>query len=381
MTLNLKPSLDSTAPKGPTSITIQGTDLEDALQYGPSPGLVGLRGWLSGLQETVHKRPIGDSWGITMGTGSQDLMVKAFGAVLNRGDPILLEAPLYAGVLPSLKNLEAELIEVDVDDQGLSAKNLERVLASWPTDKRRPKAVYSNPTGCNPSGCSASRERKLEVLEVCRKYNLLMIEETDYLSSPLQPSYFELETEVFPHGGHVIRFDSVSKLFSAGMRLGFATGPKALINAIDVAHAANNLHTSSISQAVALALMQHWGIKGFLAHSTAVAHFYAERREKFEALAHKHLDGLATWVSPKAGMFLWIDMSPSGIDDSMELISKEALAKGVLAVPGFVFYPLKRKSAHVRVSFSLVDLDSEAELGFQRLAEAIRDKRRQMGFE
>ena len=70
------------------------------------------------------------------------------------------------------------------------------------------------------------------------------------------PSYFELETEVFPNGGHVIRFDSASKVLSGGMRLGFATGPKALCHAIDVAHSANNLHTSGIAQGVALALMK-----------------------------------------------------------------------------------------------------------------------------
>lgn len=77
------------------------------------------------------------------------------------------------------------------------------------------------------------------------------------------------------------------------------------------------------------------GVDGFLAHSRAVAKFYADRRAKFEAAAHKHLDGLATWVSPVAGMFLWIDLSPSGITDTFDLIRKEALAKGVLAVPGY----------------------------------------------
>lgn len=66
-----------------------------------------------------------------------------------------------------------------------------------------------------------------------------------------------------------------------------------------------------------------------------MADFYAERRETFEGLAHKYLDGLARWVSPSAGMFLWMDLSPAGVEDSADLIKKEALAKGVLAVPGF----------------------------------------------
>jgi tryptophan aminotransferase len=122
-------------------------------------------------------------------------------------------------------------------------------------------------------------------------------------------------------------------------------------------------------------------IEGFLAHSNAVAEFYKQRRDIFEAAARKHLDGLAKWVSPVAGMFLWIDMSPAGITDSWSLIRNEALAKGVLAVPGSAFYPSGRASPHVRVSFSILDLEEEAPEGFRRLAVAIRDKRKELGLE
>ena len=156
-----------------------------------------------------------------------------------------------------------------------------------------------------------------------------------FLTTPLIPSYFELEPLVTPTPSRVIRFDSFSKLFSGGMRLGYATGPTALVAALDVITSGTNLHTSGISQIVAYKLLQHWGVDGFMSHSRAVASFYAERREWFEQLAHKHLDGLASWVSPVAGMFLWIDVQESGILDTQKLIMEEALAKGVLAVPGF----------------------------------------------
>lgn len=43
------------------------------------------------------------------------------------------------------------------------------------------------------------------------------------------------------------------------------------------------------------------------------------------------------------------------------------------------FYPSGRTSSHVRTSFSLVDLEVDADLGFQRLAEAIQDKRKMLG--
>lgn len=45
------------------------------------------------------------------------------------------------------------------------------------------------------------------------------------------------------------------------------------------------------------------------------------------------------------------------------------------------FYPNPRISSHVRTSFSLVDLENDADLGFQKLAEAIREKRAELGLE
>jgi DNA-binding transcriptional MocR family regulator len=71
-------------------------------------------------------------------------------------------------------------------------------------------------------------------------------------------------------------------------------------------------------------------------------------------------------------MFLWIDCSP--IDDTKDLVQKEALTLGVLAVPGFAFLPNHGKSSFLRVSFSIVDMENKAEEGFVLLAQAIRQR-------
>lgn len=71
-------------------------------------------------------------------------------------------------------------------------------------------------------------------------------------------------------------------------------------------------------------------------------------------------------------MFLWIDCSP--IDDTADLVQKEALTLGVLAVPGFAFLPNHGKSSFLRVSFSIVDIENKADLGMKLLAQAIRQR-------
>lgn len=94
---------------------------------------------------------------------------------------------MYSGVLPTLRLLKAEMVEVDVDEEGLSATRLEEILANWPKDKKRPRVIYSTPVGCNPSGCSSSAQRKLDVLKVMKKYDLLMMEDDPYCESSWRP--------------------------------------------------------------------------------------------------------------------------------------------------------------------------------------------------
>lgn len=52
--------------------------------------------------------------------------------------------------------------------------------------------------------------------------------------------------------------------------------------------------------------LSRWGIEGFLAHCKGVAATYRARRDAFERVARKHLDGLGEWTTPVAGMFLYI---------------------------------------------------------------------------
>ena len=104
---------------------------------------------------------------------------------------------------------------------------------------------------------------------------------------------------------------------------------------------ANSVSGSVLVQVVLRAWLISGGIEGMLRHAQETADFYAHRRQQLEALCHQYLDGLASWVSPVSGMFLWIDLSPAGIDDSYDLIRNEALAKGVLCVPGLAYVALR----------------------------------------
>ncbi|KAG8686527.1 hypothetical protein FRC08_012467, partial [Ceratobasidium sp. 394] len=100
---------DSNAP-GQLHITIPPAQLAAALQYGPTTGLPDLISWVYTLQAAQHGRYKGEGWRVSIGTGSQDLLHKSFSAFVNPGEPVLIEAPAYAGVVPMLKSTRCELV-------------------------------------------------------------------------------------------------------------------------------------------------------------------------------------------------------------------------------------------------------------------------------
>ena len=162
------------------------------------------------------------------------------------------------------------------------------------------------------------------------------------------------------------------------MRIGFMTAPTPLTDVVDLNTANTNLQPNSTTQALVLALLRHWGHDNFLAHTRRVAGFYDQQRANFEAAAHKHLDGLATWVSPDCGMFLFIKLllkSDDGSDgDSYEVIRNKAVEKGFLALPGVAFMPSASKSPYVRVSYSLSTAE-QADEAFRRLRSVLLEAR------
>ncbi|EIW57619.1 PLP-dependent transferase [Trametes versicolor FP-101664 SS1] len=374
-----------TDPQKELTTDITGAALAEGLQYGPTAGLPSMIEWIYGLQEREHGRKKGEGWRVSVGAGSQDVLHKAIFALVNPGDAVLVESPVYAGILPTFESLNCEFVAVPTDSQGINAASLRSTLEAWPASKPKPKVLYTVPYGGNPTGMTASKERRQEVLALAREHNFLILEDDPYYylyfgSTPRPPSYFSLELEQ-PEVGRVIRFDSLSKILSSGIRIGFMCGPDALMTVVDMHTAVANLQTSSLTQAITHALLESWGYDNFKVHTLAVSEFYKGKRDVFERFMKQYLDGLAEWDTPEAGMFFWFKLllnapgnESAEEQDSESLIRTKALEKGVLALPGTVFLPNGEKTAYVRAAFSLLD-EADVEEAIKRLREAVLEAR------
>ena len=165
----------------------------------------------------------------------------------------------------------------------------------------------------------------------------------------------------------MLRFDSLSKIVSAGMRLGILTASPAVLQKVATITGNTNLQAASTSQVLALALLRRWGHEGFLAHAARVAAFYHAKRDVFVAAADRHLAGKATWQVPSAGMFLWMTLQLPAGQDSFEVVSSSAVAAGIIAVPGVAFMPGGAKTCELRASFSLIT-EEDANEACRRIA-------------
>lgn len=406
---SISASLHPVGAEAPVQLTVDGARLEEALRYSMCAGLDSLLAAYARIITHAHGRTIDDGspagdFALSCGNGSQDLLAKSFHVLLDPGDTVLAEVPLYTGVLPTLFAHKANVVGVGMDEQGLSAAALEHKLTTWHSDPSTahlpfPKILYTVPSGSNPAGTTASAERKRAVLALVRRFGILLFEDDPYYyttfdglggdpaTRPRVPSYFALERESGEYG-YVLRFESLSKIISAGLRLGFMYGPRTVVRAADVVTSTTNLHPSGVAQALTAALFEHWGIDGFFQHVDRVARMYKERSEMFASFAEKHLGGaqpVAQWTCPVAGMFFWLklhlprtDAAPEG--DSFDLMLNKAVSHNVLLVPGSGFFPDGARVPYARASFSLIE-PADADEGLRRLRAVIEDAWRSAGFD
>eukprot|EP00698_Gefionella_okellyi_P023302 TRINITY_DN7923_c0_g1_i1.p1 TRINITY_DN7923_c0_g1~~TRINITY_DN7923_c0_g1_i1.p1 ORF type:complete len:432 (+),score=71.44 TRINITY_DN7923_c0_g1_i1:1713-3008(+) len=350
-----------------TTIDIAGEELASALQYTNTEGYPPLMPFLQALEARTHAPPklaVGRS--ILVTNGSQEGQAKAFDLLIQRNDHVLVENPTYSGALAALQPITDNLVGIATDQSGMIPDALEQTLKR--ASPRQFKVLYLIPTGQNPSGATMSTERRHRVYDIARRYNLIIMEDDPYWNlryddTPI-PSFLSLDVD-----GRVLRFDSLSKVLSSGMRLGWCSGPAPLLERMTLHQQTSSLHASALSQAVVSALLNKWGQDGWDKHVASIRKFYGERRDLFMSFAKKHLTGLAEWHAPSAGFFVWFKLLCT--QDAQALIQKDAVAAKVLMVPGQAFEPNNKPSPYVRAAFSVASPADQDE-ALRRLAALLK---------
>jgi DNA-binding transcriptional MocR family regulator len=308
-----------------------------ALQYGGGQGDEALRERLVTLMslEGVEADPND----VVVTTGAQqalDLLGKIF---LDPGDGVAVEAPAYVGALSAFSAYEPRFVTVELDDEGMVVDQLEEALVRG----ARPTFVYTVPNFGNPAGVTMSLRRREQLIALCREASIPIIEDNPYGllrfdGEPL-PCLVSMDPE------NVIYLGTVSKVFSPGVRVGWALGPQSVVQRLVLAKEAADLCGPSFTMLVTERYLADDRWRSTL--ETLVETYRSRRDAMLEALDRDFPPG-STWTHPAGGFYVWATL-PDYVDATAMLAA--AVERRVAYVPGTAFYPDGRGRDRMRLAF------------------------------
>jgi 2-aminoadipate transaminase len=342
------------------------------LQYGPTRGYRPLLDVISGIMaQRGVKTPVER---LLVTTGSQQGLDLVARVLLDPGDVVLVELPSYTGAISAFRNVQARMVGVRQEDDGIDLGALDETLDRLQQEGQRVRFLYVVPNFQNPTGLLIGLEKRRRLLEWAERRNLLIVED-----DPYRDLYFEdsaTEADVRPikaddAGGRVIYLSSFSKTLAAGFRVAWIDAPAPLAAKLEMAKQASDLLTGSFDQRIVYEACR----RGVLDRQLPLLRtHYQQKRDVMVAALKKELGSRVTWPDPRGGFFLWATL-PEGIDG--DAMVPRAVEHGVIYVSGDAFFvdaQAARQGANIiRLSFS-APTPPRIEEGVKRLAATIRDE-------
>src|SRR4051812_4774016 len=149
-----------------------------ALQYGPTEGLDALKDCIIEVMAAEAMDVERDDLLVT--TGGQQVIDLVCRALIDPGDVILAEGPTYPGAVPVFCSYQADVVQIEMDDDGMRIDRLEAELDRLDDEGRTPKFIYTVPSFQNPAGVTLSLERRRALVRLAEQRELLVLEDNPY---------------------------------------------------------------------------------------------------------------------------------------------------------------------------------------------------------
>ena len=300
----------------------------EALQYGSGQGHPLLREQICEVMALEGIRANADDVIVT--TGSQqalDLISRIF---IDPGDVVLVEAPSYVGALGTFAQYQASVVHVETDNDGMVPAALAEAIKSVRATGRKIKFLYLIPNYQNPTGVMLSAIRRTEILEICAKEEIFIVEDNPYgllgFDGPSPNSMRAQDSE------NVIYLGSFSKTIASGLRVGWALVPQSIKDKIVIASESSILCPSNFTQLTISSYLKNQPWRDQIA---SFVDLYRVRRDAMLESLDAHFPKEATWTRPGGGFYVWITLPPE--IDTKAMVPKAIVAK-VAYVPGIAFY-------------------------------------------
>jgi 2-aminoadipate transaminase len=345
-----------------------------ALQYGPTEGMAAAVDCI--VEVMAEEGTSVDPANTIVTTGGQQVIDLVCKALIDPGDVIVAEAPTYPGAVPTFGAYQADVVQIEMDSDGMPIDELETVLDRLAREGRRPKFIYTIPNFQNPGGVTMSLPRRRRLVEVARERELLVLEDNPYgllryEGEPL-PTLYSLDASLGGGAGGdgvssdlVIYLGTFSKILSPGLRLGWAIAPHAVLEKLNLGKQGADLCSSPMTQLFVSAYFAErttGGRPAWIEYVERLRELYRRRRDVMLEALEEHFGGRASWTRPQGGLFVWATLD--GVDTT-DLMGR---SKGVAFVPGRSAYMDGRSGSNsMRLNFAGVP-DEDIREGIRRIS-------------
>ncbi len=334
----------------------------EALNYGPNLGYTSLREWIAARMGTIEnvQAAIDD---IIVTSGGLEAINLIAGALLNPGDRVLVAAPTYLAAIHTFQSHRARILSIPCDQGGISAEGLEARLEDLDKQGTRPAFLYVIPTFQNPSGLTLSLERRKRMIDICRRFEVPILEDHAYAELRYEGDRIPTLKELAPES--VIFVHTFSKIFGPGVRLGWVVADPSVINTLCLFKMGGDQCSNSLTQR----LVFEAGKRGLvdLQVSRAIP-LYRRKRDLLLRELERRLQGRVSWTRPEGGFYCWVRLPPGS--DGGKLLETAIQQYNVAFVAGSPFFVNHQGQENLRLSFSFINEGLIPE-GVRRLAKIL----------
>ncbi|EKF18462.1 PLP-dependent aminotransferase family protein [Nitratireductor pacificus] len=317
--------------------------------YGTPLGLPALRALLArrmaghGIEAAPGQIMLTES-----GTQAIDLVCRF---LLNPGDTVLVDDPCYFNFHALLRAHQVKIVGIPYTAAGPDVAGFAGAVA-----EHAPRLYVTNSALHNPTGATLSPVTAHRLLTLADQAGMTIVEDDIFADFEAGPAP---RLAAFDGLSRVVYIGSFSKSLSASVRCGYIAAPADWIEGLVDLRIATAFGGPALSAELVLTLLQDGSYRK---HMDTVRSRLARAME--ETLAQLRRIGIAPWIEPQAGMFVWCRL-PDGMDAAD--LARRMLAEKIVLAPGNAFSHARQAGGFLRFNVA----QCEDERIFAALARAL----------
>lgn len=195
------------------------------LTYTKSTGLIELKESVATYLKVCRNMKV-DPHNIVIVSGSLQSLFLIANTIINPGDGVILENPVFPNVHSVFKSSRASIYPLEIDNEGIAIHSF-NTNSSTP-----PKLLHVTPSNHYPLGVKMSLKRRKATLDWASSHHAIVIE-NDYENEIANveeslPTLYSLDTE-----DRTIYIGTFNRLLHPSIRLGYMVVPRYLIHVVE----------------------------------------------------------------------------------------------------------------------------------------------------